>query len=80
MTRGTFANIRLKNKLAPGTEGGHSVYLPTGEPGYLYDVAERYKADGTPPSRHRRLGLRHGLVEGLGRERARSCSASRPSS
>ncbi len=48
MTRGTFANIRLKNKLAPGTEGGHSVYLPTGEPGYLYDVAEQYKADGTP--------------------------------
>ncbi len=48
MTRGTFANIRLKNRLAPGTEGGHSVYLPTGEPGYLYDVAEQYKADGTP--------------------------------
>ena len=48
MTRGTFANIRLKNRLAPGTEGGHSVYLPTGEPGYLYDVAEKYKADGTP--------------------------------
>ena len=48
MTRGTFANIRLKNALAPGTEGGHSVYLPTGEPGYLYDVAERYKAAGTP--------------------------------
>ena len=48
MTRGTFANIRLKNQLAPGTEGGHSVHLPTGTPGFLYDVAERYKADDTP--------------------------------
>jgi aconitate hydratase len=48
MTRGTFGNIRLRNEIAPGTEGGHSVYLPTGEAGYLYDVAMRYQADGTP--------------------------------
>ena len=48
MTRGTFANIRLKNQLAPGTEGGHSVHLPSGEPGYLYDVAQQYAADETP--------------------------------
>jgi aconitate hydratase len=48
MTRGTFANIRLRNEMAPGTEGGWSTYLPAGERGYLYDVAMRYKDDGTP--------------------------------
>ncbi|MDX1418555.1 MAG: aconitate hydratase AcnA [Rubricoccaceae bacterium] len=48
MTRGTFANIRLRNQLAPGTEGGWSTYLPTGEQGYMYDVAMRYRDDGTP--------------------------------
>ncbi|MEL6444249.1 MAG: aconitate hydratase AcnA [Bacteroidota bacterium] len=48
MTRGTFANIRLRNRMAPGTEGGHSTYLPEGEQGYMYDVAMKYKADGTP--------------------------------
>ena len=48
MTRGTFANIRLRNHLAPGTEGGWSTHLPSGETGYLYDVAQRYAADGTP--------------------------------
>ncbi len=48
MTRGTFANIRLRNGMAPGTEGGHSTYLPTGEQGYMYDVAQKYEADGTP--------------------------------
>jgi len=48
MVRGTFANIRLRNQLAPGTEGGFSVYLPTGEVTTIYEAAERYKADGTP--------------------------------
>jgi aconitate hydratase len=48
MMRGTFANIRLRNLLLPGTEGGVSVHLPTGEQGSIYDVATRYKADGTP--------------------------------
>ncbi|HIG74216.1 MAG TPA: aconitate hydratase AcnA [Bacteroidetes bacterium] len=48
MTRGTFANIRLRNGMAPGTEGGWSTYLPTGEQGYMYDVAQRYAEDGTP--------------------------------
>jgi aconitate hydratase len=47
MMRGTFANIRLRNLLLPGTEGGVSVHLPTGEQGSIYDVATRYKADGT---------------------------------
>ncbi|MBS0202136.1 MAG: aconitate hydratase AcnA [Planctomycetes bacterium] len=48
MTRGTFANIRLKNLLCPGTEGGVSKYFPTGEQMSVYDAAMKYKADGTP--------------------------------
>ncbi|VAW83085.1 Aconitate hydratase, partial [hydrothermal vent metagenome] len=43
MMRGTFANIRLRNLLAPGTEGGVSVHLPDGEPMSIYDAAMRYK-------------------------------------
>jgi aconitate hydratase len=48
MVRGTFANVRLRNRLAPGTEGAFAPYLPTGEVMALYDAAMRYKADGTP--------------------------------
>jgi len=48
MVRGTFANIRLKNLLAPGTEGGVTIYFPTREQMSIFDAAERYKADGTP--------------------------------
>jgi aconitate hydratase len=48
MTRGTFANIRLKNQMAPGTEGGWTTYLPTGEVMSIYDAAGKYSADGTP--------------------------------
>ena len=48
MTRGTFANVRLRNLLAPGTEGGVTVYLPTGKPMSIYDAAMRYKQDATP--------------------------------
>lgn len=48
MTRGTFANVRFKNQLAPGTEGGFTMYHPTGEITTIYDAAERYKKDGTP--------------------------------
>ncbi len=48
MTRGTFANIRLRNLLAPGTEGGVTIHLPTEEPMSIYDAAKRYKSDGTP--------------------------------
>jgi aconitate hydratase len=47
MMRGTFANIRLRNLLVPGTEGGVTLYLPTGEQMSIYDAAMRYKADGT---------------------------------
>ncbi|MFQ5415372.1 MAG: aconitate hydratase, partial [Phycisphaerae bacterium] len=48
MTRGTFANIRLRNLLAPGTEGGVTVHLPSGERMSVFDAAERYRRDGTP--------------------------------
>jgi aconitate hydratase len=48
MTRGTFANIRIKNKLAPGTEGGVTTHFPTGEVVSVYEASLRYKAAGTP--------------------------------
>ncbi|MGI8623414.1 MAG: aconitate hydratase [Solirubrobacteraceae bacterium] len=48
MVRGTFANIRLRNELAPGTEGGVTRFLPEGEEMSIYDAAMRYARDGTP--------------------------------
>jgi aconitate hydratase len=48
MVRGTFANIRLRNLLAPGTEGGVTRHLPGGAPMSIYDASEKYKADGVP--------------------------------
>ena len=48
MVRGTFANIRLKNKLAPGTEGGVTRHLPDGEVMSIFDASERYRAEGVP--------------------------------
>ncbi|HET6567225.1 MAG TPA: aconitate hydratase AcnA [Rhodothermales bacterium] len=48
MVRGTFANVRIRNRLAPGTEGGVTTYLPTGEVMTIYDAAMRYQQDGTP--------------------------------
>ena len=48
MMRGTFANIRLRNKLAPGTEGGWTKMQPSGEQTTIYDAAMAYKDNGTP--------------------------------
>jgi len=48
MMRGTFANVRLKNFLAPGTEGPVTLHLPDGEPMSIFDAAMRYRAEGTP--------------------------------
>ncbi len=48
MMRGTFANIRIKNEMVPGIEGGISRYVPGGAAAPIYDVAMRYKAEGTP--------------------------------
>ncbi|UXR79171.1 aconitate hydratase AcnA [Staphylococcus sp. IVB6227] len=47
MVRGTFANIRIKNQLAPGTEGGFTTYWPTNEVMPIFDAAMKYKEDGT---------------------------------
>ena len=48
MVRGTFANVRLRNQLAPGTEGGMTTYLPAGEVQSIFDASMRYQAAGTP--------------------------------
>ncbi|HEV2131466.1 MAG TPA: hypothetical protein VGR27_10210, partial [Longimicrobiaceae bacterium] len=48
MVRGTFANIRIRNRLAPGTEGGYTTYFPENEVTTIYDAAMRYQQDGTP--------------------------------
>jgi aconitate hydratase len=48
MMRGTFANIRIKNKMVPGVEGGITRYVPTGEVMPIYDAAMKYKETGTP--------------------------------
>ncbi|HNQ24153.1 MAG TPA: aconitate hydratase AcnA [Phycisphaerae bacterium] len=48
MTRGTFANIRLRNLLVPGSEGGVTVHLPSGTQMSVFDAAQRYRAEGTP--------------------------------
>ncbi|MGH2727366.1 MAG: aconitate hydratase AcnA, partial [Actinomycetota bacterium] len=48
MVRGTFANIRLRNKLVPGVEGGFTEFLPTGEQTTIFEASERYRAAGIP--------------------------------
>jgi aconitate hydratase len=48
MMRGTFANIRIRNLMAPGTEGGVTVHQPSGEMMPIYDAAMRYKEEGVP--------------------------------
>jgi aconitate hydratase len=48
MVRGTFANVRLRNQLAPGTEGGVTRHLPSGEQMSIFDASVRYIADGVP--------------------------------
>jgi aconitate hydratase len=48
MMRGTFANIRIRNQVAPGTEGGVTTYLPTGEVMSIYDAAMKYQETNTP--------------------------------
>jgi len=48
MVRGTFANVRLKNKMVPGVEGGVTKYVPTGEQMSIYDASVKYQKDGVP--------------------------------
>jgi aconitate hydratase len=48
MMRGTFANIRIKNEMVPGTEGGYTRHVPSGDKLSIYDAAMRYQGEGTP--------------------------------
>ena len=48
MVRGTFANIRLRNQMAPGTEGGWTTHVPSGEQMSIYDASVRYQKEGMP--------------------------------
>jgi aconitate hydratase len=48
MMRGTFANIRIKNEMVPGVEGGFTKHIPSGEEMAIYDAAMKYQAEGTP--------------------------------
>jgi aconitate hydratase len=48
MTRGTFANVRIKNQMLPGTEGGVTKHHPSGEQMSIYDAAVRYQSENTP--------------------------------
>jgi aconitate hydratase len=48
MVRGTFANLRLRNRLAPGTEGGVTLHLPDGRQTTIYDAAMQYASEGVP--------------------------------
>jgi aconitate hydratase len=48
MVRGTFANIRLRNQMAPGTEGGWTKHVPSGEQMTIYDASVRYQKEGVP--------------------------------
>jgi len=74
MMRGTFANIRLRNQLAPGTEGGWTLYLPGSEKMSIYDAAVRYREAGVPlvvlAGKNTAPALR-----ATGLRRARACSA-----
>ena len=48
MMRGTFANIRIRNEMVPGTEGGYTMHIPSGDELSIYDAAIRYEGEGTP--------------------------------
>jgi aconitate hydratase len=48
MTRGTLANIRLRNQMAPGTEGGWTTHVPSGERMFIYDASVKYRREGVP--------------------------------
>ena len=68
MVRGTFANIRLRNRLVEGKEGPYTVHLPSGDEMFIYDASMRYQSEGVPLAGHGRPRIRLGLLAGLGRE------------
>ena len=69
MMRGTFANIRIKNEMAPGTEGGVTTHYPSGKVMPIYDAAMLYKAEANAAGGLRRQGIRHRLLPRLGGQR-----------
>ena len=76
MMRGTFANVRIKNLMVPGVEGGYTVYQPVGEQMSIYDASLIYRDLGVPLADLRRPGVRHGVLARLGRQG--NVSARRP--
>ena len=78
MTRGTFANIRIRNLLAPGTEGGVTRHLPDGEVMSDLRRGDEVQSRRRAAGRAGRRGVRHRLAAATGPPRARSCSASGP--
>ena len=68
MMRGTFANIRLRNQLAPGTEGGWTTYQPAGEVMTIYDASVKYQRRRRAAAGDRRQGIRLRVVARLGGE------------
>ena len=66
MMRGTLANIRIRNQLAPGTEGGYTCFQPSGEQMSIYDAAMRYQQDGDGIANHGGQGVWHWIVPRLG--------------
>ena len=75
MMRGTFANIRLRNKLVPGSEGGVTLHVPSGEQASIYEAAMRYRQEGTPVIILAGQGIRVRIVQGLGSQGTKLCWA-----
>jgi aconitate hydratase len=76
MMRGTFANIRIRNEMLDGVEGGYTL-ARDGEQMAIYDAAMAVAGTGRAARRDRRQGVRHRVSRATGRPRARRCSASR---
>ena len=72
MMRGTFANVRLRNRLAPGTEGGYTLHLPEGTETSIYEAAMQYAVGRCAAHRARWPRIRHRVQPGLGRQRHRA--------
>ena len=66
MMRGTFANIRIKNQMVPGVEGGVTIHYPSKQRMTMYDAAMQYKSRGRAARGLRQQGIRHRLVARLG--------------
>ena len=78
MMRGTFANVRLRNRLAPGTEGGFTLHLPDGEQMTIYDAAMQLRGRGRAAGRARRARSTAPARRATGPPRGRVCSACAP--